>query len=208
MKPDLSGISSIIFDLGNVLLDIRFEATMQAFIQLGLPPEIMKSQAIYTDPVFYRLETGKISPKNFRNRVRQLIKIQDISDEQIDDAWNAMLGEFPEKRVRMLQRLAGNYQIFLFSNTNEIHINKAYAEFKNQFGFTFPALFKKCFYSHEIGERKPDIASFEKVIQLADIDPVCTLFIDDLEINITGANAAGLNSYWLQPGMEISSILG
>jgi glucose-1-phosphatase len=207
MKPDLSKIKNIIFDLGNVLLDLNFEATVESFIRLGLNPEIIKSQNIYADPVFYRLETGKISPEVFRSRIRQLINNPQVKNRQIDDAWNAMLGDFPKNRVRMLQRLADNHQIFLFSNTNAIHINRMHKEFRKKYRFDFSSLFKQNFYSHEIGERKPDRTSFQKVIQLAGINPQETLFVDDLEVNIAGARPMGLETLWLQKGMEITTLL-
>lgn len=73
-------------------------------------------------------------------------------------------------------------------------------------GIEFSSLFVKDFYSHEIHERKPDLASYEKVIGLSGIKPAETLFVDDLEKNIVGAEKAGLKTFWLQDGMEVLEI--
>ena len=45
------------------------------------------------------------------------------------------------------------------------------------------------------------------VIELAGINPEESLFIDDLEHNIEGAKKAGLKTFWLKNGMEITEAL-
>jgi putative hydrolase of the HAD superfamily len=68
-------------------------------------------------------------------------------------------------------------------------------------------LFEKVYYSHEIHKYKPDVTSYLKVIELAGINPTESLFIDDLEPNIAGAEKAGLKTFWLKDGMEITTVL-
>ncbi len=207
MKADLTNIKNFIFDLGNVLLDLDFNASANAFRKLGLETGVIDYQLAYTDPVFYKLEVGKISPEDFRNKVRELLKNPAVSDKEIDDAWCAMLGDIPAHRIRLLQRLGENFSIFLFSNTNHIHTSRLHAWFREKNGIEFPSLFVKDFYSHQIHERKPDISSYKKVIELADVNPAETLFVDDLEKNIAGAKKTGLKTFWLKNGMEISEAL-
>ncbi|MCK3683566.1 HAD family phosphatase [Maribellus sp. YY47] len=206
MKTDLSNIRNIIFDLGNVILNLDFDASIRAFQELGLDRGVINRQQAYADPVFYQLETGAVSPEEFRNRVREILNNPMASDQQIDDAWYAMIRDIPENRVETLKRLKANYRIFLFSNTNEIHISRLHPEFEESYGFAFPALFEQDFYSHEIHERKPDLTSFEKVIQLAGVNPEETLFVDDLEKNIEAAKDAGLKVLWLKNGMEMADL--
>ncbi len=142
----------------------------------------------------------------FRNRVRKVLKNPAATDRQIDDAWYAMILDIPEDRVNTVQKLQENYNVYLFSNTNKIHIDRLHPEFKKQHGIDFPSLFIKDFYSHEIHERKPDLSSFNKVIELAGINPERTLFVDDLEKNIIGAQKAGLQTFWLKEGLEIREV--
>ena len=204
-KPDLTGIKNIIFDLGNVILNLDFEASKKAFRELGLLEVLDRNQA-YSDPVFYQLEVGNLSPEVFRDRVRQILNNPAATDKQIDDAWFAMIRDIPANRVKKLLQLKEMYRIFLFSNTNEIHIGRLLPEFKKVHGIDFPTLFEKDFYSHEIQARKPDLEAFQKVIQLAKIVPAETLFVDDLEKNILAARQAGLKAFWLQAGMELSEL--
>lgn len=206
MKIDLSSTKNIIFDLGNVLLNLDFEASIQAFQKLGLNAEVVDKKQAYSDPVFYEIETGKISATAFREKVRKILKNPEASDQQIDDAWTAMILDIPSERVKTIQQLQKNFNVYLFSNTNEIHISKLHRQFKEQHGIEFPSLFVKDYYSHEIHERKPDLSSYKKVIKLSGVNPKETLFVDDLEKNIKGAQKAGLKTFWLKPEMEMSEI--
>ena len=206
MKTDLKHIKNIIFDLGKVLLNLDFDASIKAFQDLGLGEKVLDSQQAYADPVFYELETGKISPEGFRNRIRQLLNSPELSDQQIDEAWSAMILDVPPHRVNVLKELKNKYKLYIFSNTNQIHIEGLWEKFKKEYDFEFSSIFEKDYYSHQIHERKPDIQSYEKVISLAQINPEETLFIDDLEKNIVAAQKAGLKTFWLKNGMEMADL--
>lgn len=206
MKPDLTNIKNIIFDLGKVLLNLDFEATIHAFQQLGLQTDVLNQQQVYADPVFYALETGRISPAEFCRGVQKVIGNHNISDHQIEVAWSAMILDIPANRVKKVQELAKMYNVYLFSNTNQIHIDKLHNEFKRDYGYDFSSLFVKDYYSHEIHESKPNLSSYLKVIELSGVVPEETLFVDDLEKNIAGAKSAGLQTFWLRDGMEMADL--
>jgi glucose-1-phosphatase len=206
MKIDLTNIKNIIFDLGNVLLNLDFNASINAFQNLGLSKDVLDRQQSYADPVFYELETGKISPEVFRIRVREILKNPDLTDRQIDDAWSAMILDIPAERVNVLQKLSKSYNVYLFSNTNQIHINGLLLSFKTQHGIDFPDLFKKAYYSHEINDRKPELSSYQKVIEHSGINPDESIFVDDLEKNIIAAQKTGLKTFWLKEGMEMAEL--
>ncbi|SHF44383.1 putative hydrolase of the HAD superfamily [Mariniphaga anaerophila] len=206
MKPNLSNIKNIVFDLGKVLLNLDFNASIGAFTELGLNAEVVNNKQAYSDPIFYALETGQTTPEKFRNRIRQVLKKPSLTDLQIDQAWCAMLLDIPSERVQLLQQLGKQYNVYLFSNTNEIHISYLHKNFFDTYHIEFPSLFVKDFYSHEIHDRKPELSSFQKVIKLAGIIPSETLFVDDLKENIAGAEKAGLKTLWLEEGMEVSEL--
>ena len=206
MHPDLTNIRNIIFDLGKVLLNLDFDASIKAFQKLGLENSVLDQGQVYSDPVFYELETGRVTPEAFRERVRNILNNRQLTDRQIDDAWCAMILDIPADRVKTVQKLPNHYSLYLFSNTNTIHINKLHESFLEQHGIDFSSLFVRNFYSHEIHDHKPEISSFQKVIELSGVNPGETLFVDDLEKNIIGAQQAGLKTFWLKEGMEMSDI--
>ena len=117
-----------------------------------------------------------------------------------------MILDVPAKRVEVLQDLGKKYNVYLFSNTNKIHIDRLLGKFQVQHGIDFESLFVSVYYSQEIHERKPDLRSFHKVIELSGVDPQETLFVDDLEKNTIGAVKVGLKTLWLKEGMEMAEI--
>jgi putative hydrolase of the HAD superfamily len=110
-----------------------------------------------------------------------------------------MIGEMPEKYISFLKRLRNHYRIFLLSNTNAIHIEYLESYLNRKFGYNpLPEMFEQSYYSFAIGKRKPDKEAYEHVLNNASLNASETLFIDDTEINIKGAQQAGLLGYYLK----------
>lgn len=201
----LSGVKNIIFDLGGVLLNIDPTKTIEAFGRLGMKQLIGDKGLSYDHDIFYLMEQGKVTPEEFRNGVRQLIPAE-VTDDQIDTAWTAMLLDFPANRVELVKNLRNKYKIYLFSNTNAIHVAKYQANFKSQHGFDVSSLFEIDFYSNEIGYRKPSPESFQEIIRLSEINPEESIFIDDSLPNVEAAIGCGLKGYWLEPGQKVEEV--
>lgn len=195
-ETKLSEIKNIIFDLGGVVIDIRYQDTINAFKELGFEDfELIYTQLKQTH-LFDLLETGRIPAQAFRVELR---KFRDhLTDYEIDSAWNKMIGIMPEEHPALLKSLRSKYATFLLSNTNAIHIDYFYKYLSQAYSAgTITEMFDKVYYSHEIGLRKPDTEAYFKVLRDAGIKAGETLFIDDLSANIQGAKEAGLYAYHL-----------
>ncbi|MEI8113885.1 MAG: HAD family phosphatase [Bacteroidia bacterium] len=203
----LKGIKNIVFDLGGVLLNIDPKKTIVAFGKLGMDQLVGDHGLSYDHDIFYQMEQGKITPQEFRNGVRKLLPVE-VSDQEIDDAWTAMLLDFPVIRVDLVKNLRKEFKIYLFSNTNAIHVEKYHSNFRNQHEFEVSTLFEKDFYSNEIGFRKPSPESFQEIIRLSGINPEESLFIDDSLPNVEAAIVSGLKGFWLEPGQKVEEIFG
>ncbi|MDP4207623.1 MAG: HAD family phosphatase [Bacteroidota bacterium] len=195
-EDNLLQVKNIIFDLGGVIINIHYQASIELFKQMGFTD----FEGIYTQlkqtHLFDLLETGKIAPQIFRDELRKYNL--SISDEQIDQAWNAMIGSMPAEHIPLLMRIRKKYRTFLLSNTNAIHINYFQNYLKQSFGANpLPLMFEHTYYSHDIGERKPNVSAYEFVLNDAGLKASETLFIDDLAANIEGARKAGLLAYHL-----------
>lgn len=201
----LKGIKTIVFDLGGVLLNIDPKRTIEAFARLGMDKLIGDKGLTYDHDIFYRMEQGLITPDEFRNGVLQLLPAP-VSFDEIDEAWTAMLLDFPAIRVELVKKLRTDYSIYLFSNTNAIHVEKYHSNFRKQHGFEVSTLFEKDFYSNEIGYRKPTPESFQEIIRLSGINPEESLFIDDSLQNVESAVGSGFKGLWLEPGQKIEEI--
>jgi len=208
----LTEVKNIIFDLGGVLLDLKFDHALKEFQRLNRDMRLDDMREFIHHPLFTGFETGDVTPEEFRNRLRHLLKNHEVPDEELDNTWCAMLGQVPECKVQLIRDLSSDFRLFLYSNTNAIHIPYFRSAFKKQHSMEWEQLFRQTFYSHEIGERKPNLSAYKKVIALAGIDPAQTLFVDDLEANVTAAAGSGMHTLHYLPGKnlrdEIFSFLG
>ncbi|MES2558492.1 MAG: HAD family phosphatase [Bacteroidota bacterium] len=183
-------ISTIIFDLGGVLLDLDQGKTLRAFSRKGLDLDDVNEAS----PIFHDFETGKISAADFRQGIKSLFK-GEITDAEIDDAWNAMLLDTYESRFTILEGLRKQFRIYLLSNTNSIHIDAVRAYIDKLFGLErWDNLFDKQYLSYEIGLRKPNKDIYEYVLKDIQKYPQECLFIDDSLANVRGAASVGIHT--------------
>lgn len=203
---DLSGIKNIIFDLGGVIINLRIQNSLDAFQKLSKSQrEIAFSQRAQS-ALFDDYETGRISDEAFRQGLRHQYDIE-ATDEEIDEAWNALLLDIPSERIDLLLALGRQYRLFLMSNTNAIHLSR-FCQIVAE-SFTIPSLdslFEKTYYSHLIGQRKPDSIVFEQILAQNNLIPAETLFIDDSIQHIVGAQAVGIKTLHLAPPLTINEV--
>ena len=188
---------NIIFDLGGVLLDLDFQRSIDAFEKLGLNNfETMFSQ-FKADELFAKLETGHLTEAAFYAAVKKRTE-KEITDAEIDHAWNALILNFRIESLALLEKLAADYKLFLLSNTNSIHLTYFKKLFTKQTGKPLlDAYFNKAWYSNEVGLRKPGAEIFEFALKDENLLATETLFIDDTLINIETAHKLGFKTHHL-----------
>ena len=203
---DLSNIKSIIFDLGNVLIDIDPSLTIDEIENLGGISWNETENRAELENQIHLFEKGLLTPLDFYKRTSELLELY-ISFEEFVEAWNKTLLDIPIERWDMIRRLSAWYSLYLLSNTNEIHIQTIFYKYKKRFrqDLLFEFMNKE-YYSNCLGMRKPDKLIFEHVINDSKIKPEETLFVDDLKINIISAAELGFQTYYLPPGEEVSNV--
>jgi len=203
MPQDFSGIRQIIFDLGGVLLNIDYAATEHAFEALGISDFKARYSQLSQDSFFDDWETGRLSRAQFFEGLRNA-GCESLSEEQITGAWNAMLLDFPLRRLQLLQQLRLRYDLFLLSNTNEIHEEAFHRILMKACGYnSLGHFFDKIYFSHRVGLRKPGKEIFERILQENGLLPAQTLFIDDSPQHIETAKSLGIRTIFLEKGMTI-----
>ena len=195
-------VKNIIFDLGGVRLNLDQDRSREAFIQLGIAQIDELFKAGPTDSFFRKYETGHLTDEEFIAAARAHAHAGTARD-QLQVAWNSMLLDFPEEWVRFLDSLKHKYRIFLFSNTNSLHVQSFRKSFRDVHGRELDSLFEKVWYSHIIKRRKPDLEAYRFVLEDGQLTAAETLFVDDTLVNVEGALAAGLQARHLQKGMSI-----
>ncbi len=192
----MENIKNIIFDLGGIFLNIDFKKTESAFVDLGVTDFHHYYTQNHASALFQQLETGKITPEEFHQSFIGQTGVQ-LSFEELKEAWNALLLDFPPERLHWLKKVRGKYKTFLFSNTNKIHYDAFSKSFYELTGEDFSSYFDKAYYSHQMGLRKPDSESFLYILNEQKLLPSETLFIDDTLKNIEGAQKVGLQTIHL-----------
>ena len=189
-------IKNIIFDFGDIFINLDKTATYKAMAALGVT-EISEDMIA----VYHQYEKGLLSTDEFLNFYHQK---NGVKREDLIEAWNAILLDFPKHRLEFVKQLAEDkkYRLFLLSNTNDLHISWV----KKSCGMEFYNEFKNCFeqfyLSHEINFRKPDTAIYEFVLNENNLTPKETLFVDDLEENTLAAEKLGIQTWNLNPEKE------
>lgn len=199
-------IRNIIFDFGGVLLNLDFKKSFDAFEALGFNnfDEMYTQHA--ADELFQSLETGKISPDAFYKKLNEVAP-KPVTDQQLTTAWNAMLVDYRKESLDFLTSLKSKYNLYLLSNTNEIHYNAFSKMLSEKTSYkSLESFFVKAYYSHRVHLRKPDIEIFEFVLNDAGITAEETLFIDDSFSNFPNAEKLGIKTHLLLPEESIEFI--
>jgi FMN phosphatase YigB (HAD superfamily) len=192
----MQNIKNIIFDYGNVIFSIDFARVQQSLKALGINNVDEFFGHLQQDPIFDAFDRGQISASAFRDRIREKAGNPNLSDDEIDAAWNSILVGIADGNHDLLFKLKDKYRTFLLSNINEIHYNFIMKYLKEEFGFdNNDHLFEKVYYSHFTGKRKPETAIFEQVLDENNLNPAETLFIDDSPQHLKGAKSLGINTF-------------
>tara|TARA_B100000902_G_scaffold46014_1_gene53514 strand:- start:2473 stop:3105 length:633 start_codon:yes stop_codon:yes gene_type:complete len=200
----MKNLTTIIFDLGGVILNIDYNLTIQAFNELGIKePYSFYSKKIQNN-IFNKLETGKISNQKFIEKVKELTNMHD--DKKIISAWNKMILDLPAKRVSLLKKLRKKYNLFLLSNTNSIHINHIENKIGKKRWCDFKNIFNKIYLSHLIKSRKPSEKAFKIILNENNLKSEEVLFIDDSPQHIKTAKKLGINVIYLKEKDDIINL--
>jgi len=159
------------------------------------------------DPIFTAFEDGSATAEEFREYIRQKIGNPELTDVQIDRAWNGLLVGVAPGNHELLLSLKPKYRTFLLSNINPIHYDFIMDYLQKEFGFEGnDHLFEKVYYSHLVGKRKPNAEIFEQVLNENNLAPAETLFIDDSPQHIATAVKLGIQTYLMTAPDNIQTL--
>ncbi len=199
-------IRNIIFDLGGVLVGLDGARCISAFSRIGCGAVADYVAEHRTEDLFLEIERGLITARQFCDEVRRISRC-DASDSQIVWAWNELLTDIPDsKKERLLQLRAAGYRLFLLSNTNEMHWQRACRLLEYR-GHGAGDYFERVYLSNELHLVKPDTAIYAAVLAQSGLAAGETLFVDDREENLTAAAALGIRTFHECPGHRWEDLL-
>ncbi|MBE9068600.1 HAD-IA family hydrolase [Leptolyngbya cf. ectocarpi LEGE 11479] len=97
----------------------------------------------------------------------------------------------------------------MLSNINELHLATVDRKFAAAMGTDIGTLadqFERAYYSHLVGDRKPNLTIFQRVIDENRLTPTKTLFLDDTAHNLVGARQVGLQTIHVTQENPIESL--
>lgn len=191
----MTKFKNIIFDYGNVIFEIDFKRSQAALAKLGIPD----IKAFYAhrnqNSLFDNFDVAGISTDDFRAGLRTAANNPNLTDAEIDEAWNSLLVGVSDGNHDVLLDVKKHYRTFLLSNNNQIHYDWIFNYLQKEFGLhNYDDFFEKAYFSQLMRLRKPNLDIFEQVIKENNLIPDETLFIDDSPQHIEGAKKAGLQT--------------
>lgn len=187
-------MKNLVFDLGNVLVELDFSRTLEAFRQIGISDieEWMHREAFTS--IVQDTELNPVSPGEVCRRIRTATHCA-ASDDQIIAAWDAMLTDISDERKQKLLDLRCGHRIFLLSNTNLLHWHYCADRFFTYRQWGVDDYFEQVFLSYEMHLAKPSEEIFAETLRRAGLRAEDTLFIDDLADNCAAARRLGIHTY-------------
>lgn len=181
-------IKNIIFDLGNVLVNVEYERFINKLLSAGVTEETYSN---FFKGGNYRLlgyESGEISSEEFISKCLTGLNLK-MERNDFANAFNDMFSEIiPMKSLVKKLTEESKYDLFLLSNTSPLHFE--YIKKK----YDYVNLLNKFALSYELKSLKPDDIIYERTIEYLDIAPEESVFIDDLMENCEAANKFGINT--------------
>ena len=191
----MQNIQTLIFDLGGVIINLKTE---QEWLEEDLLPNFQpeKFQSLQQKQYFQQFETGNVSVPDFKQQLKEIAVNKNITEEEVVHHWNGILKEIPKHRVDVLKQLSKKYKLILLSNTNHIHMDFIRKYMQAEFGEDIlQENFHTCYYSQEIGLRKPNKEIYEFVLQQQGITASESLFLDDKPENLSEPEKLGIHTF-------------
>lgn len=188
-------IHNIIFDFGNVLINLSEEAPFEHMRKIGL---VCWNEDL--DNLNKRYEKGSISEETYFSCFQKFIPNRSV--QEIKDAWNAIVDDVPHYRLEFLKAISKKYKLFLLCNIDKTHKEKFESSVSEQFKNEFYSCFQKIYFSHNLGIRKPNPDIFSMVLEENNLHAEETLFIDDNKHHTDVAENMNIKTWHLLVGEE------
>ena len=208
-------IKLIIFDFGGVLINLHRQAAVDRLVALGVHDADALLNNYVQSGLFLDLESGAVTPDEFRCKLRDKYNLQHITDEQIDEAFLAFLLDVPEHKLQLLRELKSSarnadgepVRIVMLSNTNGIHFPYCIKKHFEYDGYKMSNYFDALYLSYEMKASKPDDEIFLKLLEAEKVTPEECFFLDDGPRNIESAQRLGFQVHLVKLDDDLCSVV-
>ena len=180
-------VKNIIFDMGGVLIDYNPEKLLYGMFDKETADILLKE--VFRNPLWADKDRGIITPDEIMQKVKGVIpdSVFDKTSEMVDNFYPYM-PPF-ERMYGFVESLkAKGYGIYLLSNaSSDFHERRS--------GIPALSLFDGVIISADHKLLKPEKEIYEKLYETFDLKPEECFFIDDVQANIDGAAATGMQGH-------------
>lgn len=209
MSDLLQGVDAIIFDFGNVLIDLDYPRVIREFSEVASKNQHEIEELVVTAPILQRFERGMSTPAEFRKEINGLLGTR-LPEAKFDAIWNSMLKSVTKERLDKVLKIGEKYDTYILSNSNLIHELAFEEMIMEETGMpSIRDFVKEAFFSHEVGMNKPHMNIYEHVIEEIDNYPSRMLFLDDRLDNVEAAQKAGMKAVQIfDPDNQLNQLFG
>lgn len=180
-------IKNIIFDVGRVLVSWQPQETMR---KLGMTETDIEavSDALFTSGLWNETDRG-VQPDE--EILKQFIERAPKQEKNIRLFWNNLdvaITQFDYVISWMKALKKAGYRLYILSNYGKW----TYDSTKDN-ALSFLSEVDGALFSYEVKLIKPDLEIYRTLLRKFDLKPEECVFMDDLEANIKGAQAVGIN---------------
>ncbi len=196
----MKDITTIVFDIGNVLAGFDWRAYLKTF---GFSEETQKriAEATFLGENWREVDRGVKTDKEIYKNC--LCEIPDL-EKELSLVWEGRTSivkeyEYASEWIQLLKEKG--YRVYILSNYGET----TFAEARKTFSFLkYP---DGMVISYEIKHIKPEHEIYEALIERYHIIPEQALFIDDLAVNIEAAQKMGFQTILFTSKKEVEQVL-
>jgi epoxide hydrolase-like predicted phosphatase len=184
--PGNKEIKLLVFDMGGVFVRYEWTSVCTGLAEaVGISPESFLYTFEQVNDSHY--ERGKLSTLELVNRLNKALG-SNLTEEQFHILWNCSLDE-DLQMTELLQQLRQRFPLYLLSNNNDSNFTFV------ESNFNVSRHFDEMILSHKVGYIKPEPEIYHEVLKRSGMEPHQCLFVDDLQPNVDGAKAVGLNAF-------------
>lgn len=177
-------ICVVLFDLGNVLVDLGDVSEMHSMLNTQEEESEVWLQWL-NSPAVVAFDSGRISFDDFAAAL--LKEVASNTDKEVFKvAFQAWPRGLFDGALELVSSVKPEIHRAILSNTNAAHWPRLMEE------MSLTGAFHSYYASHQIGLVKPDKAIYQYVIDALKVAPEEILFIDDNQVNIDKAVETGM----------------
>ena len=179
---------NLFLDLGNVILKVQKDIAIEKIAKLCKCESDEIAQSIDWG-LEEKYESGQISTEEYLNRINEIHPSAEVfTFENLCSVWEHGFSAI-ESTIGLLSELSKKVNLYMLSNTNEIHFTAIEQRFH------IAKYFQKLFLSYEMNTRKPNLDIYQKALKMSSSKAVDSFFVDDLPENVLAAQKVGITTH-------------